>query len=196
MSRLGLLLVALIWGLTGSSIARAQDSGAEFTPRSLDRLLIRAQVGGVRGEFQAHIYGPSEDNYDGWLLEIRCTSCEGNIVVYREIVDDPPIAAFVLGDQRGHLLTTWAQGASRYSARVYYIDVAETRRVLFEVANAWPEFKASNKDGTPEVTITTWQSPTSERSLTWRKVWRWDGKEYKSSGRRCVANCDNDNRVR
>lgn len=162
----------------------------------MDRLIIRAEVSGIRGEFQADIYKPSEDNYDGWLLEIRCISSCGGNVIYREIIDDPPMAAFVLGDKGGHLLTTWGQGASRYSARVYYIDVNETRRVLYEVANAWPEFKASDKDGTPEVTITTWQSPTSERSLTWRQIWRWNGKEYKSSGRRCVANCDNDNRVR
>lgn len=161
------------------------------TKRSLDQLILRAPG---PNNYRLDIYKPSDDKYDGWLLQIG--SAANDLTFHSEVIDDSPIAAFCLIDSCEFMVTTWGAGASSYGVRVYYApDQQNIRRVLEQFGRGIATATLA-QDGSPEITVTDFQTPISGRSFTTEEIWRWNGNAYESLGTKCVANCDNDNRLR
>lgn len=191
----GLLLAAL--AVLANPSLRADDDAPlfdEIDTRRLELLVLRARLLTGSSIYRLDIYDSPEDGSIDRFVEISCIRWCKHHKVFREVVDNPAIAAFVLNDGAQHFVTIWGAGAVAIGTRIYHVTDEGVRLVLEQAARGGPRFDVA-PDGSPLVTMTHLQTPISERSLTTEEVWRWNGKEYESLGTKCVDNCDNDNRL-
>jgi hypothetical protein len=167
-----------------SSAAPAQDASPAFTKRPADQLVIRARG---PGGYRLDIYEPAQDEDSGWLLLIGTS--EG-LHFYSEMVDDSPVTAYCVDPGCDFLITIWSYGARTYAVRVYHaFDQLNVRRVLETYASGMPD-AVSRTGRAPEITTINYESGPSDIARAWRETWRWDGKEYKSTGDKCIRNCN------
>lgn len=166
----------------------------EIDKRRLELLALRAQLFTGSSVYRLDIYDSPEDQSMDRFVDIRCILWCKHDKVFREVVDNPVIAAFVLHDGARHFVTIWGAGAVATGTRIYYVTDDEVRLVLYAAGRGGPRFEIAT-DGSPLVIVTDYQAPISDRSRTTEEIWRWNGKEYESQGIRCVDNCDSDNRL-
>lgn len=165
----------------------------EIEKRRLELLVLRARLFAGSSVYRLDIYDSPDDQSLDQVVDIRCTHWCKHDNVFREVVDNSPIAAFVLHDGARHFVTIWGVGAVAASTRIYFVSDEEVSLVLEAAGRGGPRFEIA-PDGSPLVIVTDFQAPISGRSLATEEVWRWNGKEYESLGKKCVDNCDNDNR--